>query len=364
MWRHYYSVTSLDEALRLLTEQRERARIVAGATDILLEIERCVRKGIQTLVDITRVPGLSEVTLYDECQIRLGPLVTHNHCVASKLVVERALPLAQACWEVGAPQIRNRATVAGNLITASPANDTITPLMALDAVVTLASIRERRCVPLREFYTGVRKTVMQPDEMLLDIGFPAMKANERGMFIKLALRRAQAISVVNVAVVVEFDASNGKALTGQPVARARMARGSVAPTIVRASEAEAYLVGKTLTPEFIARAGELARRAAHPIDDVRSSAEYRSEMVRGAAGYRRRAGTRLAARAAGDVVGAERRPGGESGEAAGSRERRAHRHADQRAHVHPPRGKRQDTATYAARRCRVDRDEGRLRGRR
>ena len=280
MWHTYHTVTTPDEALPLLAQHREKARIVAGATDIILEIERGVRKGIDTLVDITRVPGLDSITLTDYDWVRLGPLVTHNHCVASKLVVERALPLAQACWEVGAPQIRNRATVAGNLITASPANDTITPLMALDAVVTLASVRERRCVPLREFYTGVRKTMMQPDEMLLDIGFPAMKANERGMFIKLALRRAQAISVVNVAVVVEFDASNGKALTEQPVARARIALGSVAPTIVRASEAEAYLVGKTLTPEFIARAGELARRAAHPIDDVRGSAEYRSEMVR------------------------------------------------------------------------------------
>src|SRR5574341_1164922 len=280
MWHTYHTVTSLDEALALLAEHREKARVVAGATDIILEIERGVRKGIDTLVDVTRAPGLDSITLTDYDWVRLGPLVTHNHCVASKLVTERALPLAQACWEVGAPQIRNRATVAGNLITASPANDTITPLVALDAVVSLASVRERRCVPLREFYTGVRKSVMQPDEMLLDIGFPAMKANERGMFIKLALRRAQAISVVNAAVVVEFDASNGKAMTGQPVARARIALGSVAPTIVRASEAEAYLVGKTLTQDVVARAGELARGAAHPIDDVRGSAEYRSEMVR------------------------------------------------------------------------------------
>jgi len=280
MWRRYYSVTSLDEALRLLTEQRERARIVAGATDILLEIERGVRKGIETLVDITRVPGLSEVTLDDECQIRLGPLVTHNHCVASKLIGEYALPLAQACWEVGAPQIRNRATVAGNLITASPANDTITPLMALDAFVMLASARGQRTAPLREFYTGVRRTVMQPDELLVDIGFPVMKTSERGMFIKLALRRAQAISVVNAAVLVDFEAVEGKPLAEQTVARARIALGSVAPTIVRASEAEAYLAGKTLTPEVVERAGELAQGAARPIDDVRGSAEYRSEMVK------------------------------------------------------------------------------------
>jgi carbon-monoxide dehydrogenase medium subunit len=283
MWRRYYTVTSLDEALALLAQHREKARIVAGATDIMLEIERGVRRGIEALIDITRAPGLAEITLDDEGWIHLGPLVTHNHCVGSKLIVERALPLAQACWEVGAPQIRNRATVAGNLITASPANDTITPLMALDAVVTLAAVTGQRRVPLREFYTGVRRTVMHPDEMLVDIGFPAMKATERGMFIKLALRRAQAISVVDAAVVVDFDPMRGGSVGVQPVDRARVALGSVAPTIVRAVEAEAYLMGQTLTPPVIEQAGRLAQNAATPIDDVRSSAEYRSEMVRVAA---------------------------------------------------------------------------------
>jgi len=279
MWHNYYTVATLGEAFALLAEHREGARIVAGATDLMLEIERGVRRGIETLIDITRVPGLAEITLDEAGWIHLGPLVTHNHCVGSKLIGERALPLAQACWEVGAPQIRNRATVAGNLITASPANDTITPLIALDAVVTLASARGRRTVSLHEFYTGVRRTVMQADELLVDIAFPALKASERGMFIKLALRRAQAISVVNVAVVVDFEMVEGKPLSEQTVKRARLALGSVAPTIVRAPEAERYLAGQMLGDAVIVRAGELARGAATPIDDVRASAEYRAEMV-------------------------------------------------------------------------------------
>ncbi|MDQ3250458.1 MAG: FAD binding domain-containing protein [Chloroflexota bacterium] len=277
MWHQYYTVTTLDEALHLLHQHQEKARIVAGATDLIIEIERGVRKNIYALIDITRVPGLDTITLDDNGWIHLGPLVTHNQCVVSGLIQGRALPLAQACWAVGAPQIRNRATIAGNLITASPANDTITPLMALDAVVTLASVQGQRTVPLREFYTGVRRTVLQANEMLVDIAFPALPPSARGMYIKLGLRRAQAISVVDVAVIVDFAGSPGMET---PITAARIALGSVAPTIVRAPDAEDYFVGKTLNTENCEAAGRLAQTAARPIDDVRAPAEYRLEMVR------------------------------------------------------------------------------------
>jgi CO/xanthine dehydrogenase FAD-binding subunit len=176
----------------------------SGGTDLMLEMERgFVRKGIRTIVDITRIPNLDQIVLDEDGIIHLGPLVTHNHCVSSKLIREHALPLALACWEVGSPQIRNRGTIAGNIITGSPANDTITPLMALGAQVSLQSrVQDIGPVSLSEFYTGVRKSVMLPEEMLVDISFPALPANQRGTFIKFALRRAQAISVVNVAVVL------------------------------------------------------------------------------------------------------------------------------------------------------------------
>jgi carbon-monoxide dehydrogenase medium subunit len=262
----------VDEVLQLLAVGGASTRIVAGATDIMLEIERGIRTGITTLVDITRIPELDRMVLDENGDIHLGPLVTHNHCVASELIVKRALPLAQAAYEVGAPQIRNRGTIAGNLITASPANDTITPLMALQARVTLRSTRGERVVPLSAFYTGVRGTVMQPDEMLVDIAFPAMQAHQRGKFIKLGLRRAQAISVVDVAVVVGLE--------GGRVSQAAITLGSVTPTIVHAPAAEEYLIGKELDEESIGAAAVLAQQAARPIDDVRGSADYRLEMVR------------------------------------------------------------------------------------
>jgi carbon-monoxide dehydrogenase medium subunit len=200
--------------------------------------------------------------------------------VASKLIVERAFPLAQAAWEVGAPQIRNRGTIAGNLITASPANDTITPLMALGASVTLLSKQGERVVPLQEFYTGVRRTVMQPDEMLVDIAFPAMRANQRGTFYKLGLRRAQAISLVDAAVLLTFENDVSGACRDQMVRKAVITLGSVAPTIIRATSAETYLSGRPLTDATLQHTAELAVGAAHPIDDVRSGADYRREMVR------------------------------------------------------------------------------------
>ena len=280
MWKNYYSVTSIAEALKILSENGAGARIVAGGTDLLLELERGARKGIDTLIDITRVPCLDEIVMDEDEIIHLGPMVTHNHCVASKLIVERVFPLAQATWEVGAPQIRNRGTVAGNLITGSPANDTITPLMALGASVRLATVRGERVVPLAEFFTGVRRTVMAPDEMLVDISIPAMKFNQRGMFIKLGLRRAQAISVVNTAVILTLE--NGSKGSDQPggVLGAAITLGSVAPTIIHAEAAEALLSGGKLDGATITQAAELAMQAARPIDDIRGSAAYRREMVR------------------------------------------------------------------------------------
>lgn len=280
MWHEYFNATTIEEVLQILAERGERARIIAGGTDLILELERGVRTGIDTLIDVTRIPRLDQIVLDEDENIHLGPLVTHNHCVASKLIVERALPLAQAAIEVGAPQIRNRGTVAGNLITASPANDTITPLMALGAKVRLLSQVGERQVPLQDFYTGVRQTVMRPDEMLVDITFPALSAGQSGMFIKVGLRRAQAISLVHAAVVVTLGSSDADPIEERPIEKAAITLGAVAPTIIHAGEAEDYLQGRTLNAETIETAAKLAVKSAQPIDDVRGSKNYRQEMVR------------------------------------------------------------------------------------
>lgn len=270
MWQTYIQPRTIDETLGLLAQYGADARIVNGGTDLMIEIDRGLRHP-RVVIDVSRLPGLDTIR-EDGDHIRLGAGVTHNQAVASPLLREKAYPLVRACWEVGSPQIRNRGTVAGNVITASPANDTITPLWAMGAEVKLKSVRGERVVPFSNFFKGVRKTAMEPDEMAVEVLFQKMSPRDRGTFIKLGLRRAQAISVVNAAVVLEFE--------DMEISNAWITLGAVAPTIVGAGDAEQYLVGQWLSDAVIDEAAELSTHAAQPIDDVRGTAVYRREMVR------------------------------------------------------------------------------------
>lgn len=268
-WRTYLRPTNLSQAFDLLAEHGSRARVVSGGTDVLVELQRGI-KPTDTLIDITALDELRGVRREGD-EIVFGGLATHNDVLASPDCVESLLALVQACVEVGAPQIRTRGTLAGNIVTASPANDTIVPLVMLGTNIVLGSVRGARIVHIDDFFTGFRSTVMQPDELITQIRVRAMKSGERGIFLKLGLRRAQAISVISVAAGIGRD--------GDRIHTARIALGCVAPTIVRVPKTEAFLVGKTLDSATIECAASMAVQEVSPIDDVRGSADYRRETV-------------------------------------------------------------------------------------
>ena len=203
--------------------------------------------------------------------IPLGALTTHNDVVASRAAActRCRLPRPAVRWRTADP---TRGTIAAPSITVSPANDTIAPLIALDAEIVLLSAGGERVLRLEDFYLGVRRTSLASDELVREIRFAALGQNQRGRFVKLGLRRAQAISVIDAAVVLTF--------AGTTVTKARIALGSLAPTIVRAESAENFLTDNTLTPDVCAEAAALACAAVAPIDDIRGTATYRLQTLR------------------------------------------------------------------------------------
>ncbi len=268
----YVAPPSVDDAVKLLGTYGRSARPVAGGTDLLVEIDRNARAGLALLIDLSRIPGANSITITGDEAI-LGPMVTHNDVVQSAPLVARALPLAQACWEVGSPQLRNRATLVGNIVTASPANDTLSALLALGASVTLRSVRGTRTLPLHKFITGFRTTERADDELVTELRVRLLSANERGLYVKLGNRTAQAISVVHLAAVVGFAEDN------TTVSSARIAIGSVASTVLVVDAAADALVGQPLSELTIAGAAAAVSDAATPLDDVRATATYRNDTT-------------------------------------------------------------------------------------
>jgi len=271
MFEKYFIVNNLNDAVRLKDKFIESSKIISGGTDLYLEMERGQHKETRVIIDISRIDGLDSVTMDENGIIHISPLTTHSGCLKSTVIQENAECLYQACNQVGAPQIRNRGTIAGNVATASPANDTITALMVLEAKIELLSEKGIRTVDINDFFMGVRKTVMEKGELISDIFFKALENSQKSRFLKIGLRKAQAISILNCAVVTEINESK--------ITQARIALGAVGPTVFRAGEAESYLIEKNPGQDVFRIAGELAAKSTNPISDIRASESYRKKMI-------------------------------------------------------------------------------------
>ncbi|MFQ6059391.1 MAG: FAD binding domain-containing protein [Anaerolineae bacterium] len=273
-WEEYLVPSSLEEALTLLEEHQGQARVVAGGTDLIIQLKN-KEVTARCLVDIADLEELKGIELEDGF-IRIGACVTHQELASSSLIRERAAALAEGASQVGSPQIRHMGTVGGNIVNAQPAADTVVPLMALEAEVEVASAAGIRREPLAGIYLGPGQcTVDATAEILTAVHFRALGPNQGSAFERLAKRKALSLPILNAAAVVTL---NDGCDTFQEV---RLAVGPVAPTPFRARQAEEVLRGAAVEAQAVAAALELAAQEARPrTNPVRGSQDYRREMVK------------------------------------------------------------------------------------
>ncbi len=266
----YFTATDAKHAVALLA-QHAPARVLAGGTDLLADLKSSPSHAPKTVVDISRADDLRRIEV-NARGLCIGALVTHSEIMASKTIRELFPALVAAAHTIGAVQTRNLGTLGGNLVTAVPSMDSGPTLVALDALVTIAGPSGRRQLPITEFFVGPRRTALKADELLVEIVVPKANLHKPAHFLKTGLRKGQALALVNAASSLWIDARN----TCREV---RIALGAVAPTVVRARSAEAFLEGRAASAENFAEAGRLAVEDARPISDMRASAEYRRDLV-------------------------------------------------------------------------------------
>jgi len=265
----YVAAKDSQHAIALLAEHGARARILAGGTDLLVELKEAPRPpGI--VVDISRAADLKGIAMTAD-GLRIGALATHGEIMRSALVREHCPVLIEAAHSIGAVQTRNLGTLGGNLVTCVPSMDSGPTLMALEASVTVANAAGQRRMPLAELFVGPRKTSLKPGDLLVDIVIPKENLGKRAAFEKFGLRKGQALALVNAAAAFFIDKGKFKA--------PRIALGAVAPVVIGAPKAEAYLEGRAISAEAMAEAGRIAATEAKPISDFRASADYRRDLI-------------------------------------------------------------------------------------
>ena len=264
-----YTVETLAEAYQLLAERGKGVRVIAGGTDLMV-LMNARQLDARPFLDIWRVEELRGVGDEGE-HLRVGALTTYTQLIRSPLVRRYAPALAAASRTVGAVQIQNRGTLGGNVVNASPAGDSLPVLAACDAELEIGSARGLRRVAFNAFYTGYRQTVLAADELLVAVRLPKLREGERDFFYKVGTRRAQAISKVVMAARA--------GVSGRVVASIGIGIGSVAPTVIRATQTEALLAGQALTPGLVKQAQETIAGEVSPITDLRSTAHYRRTVT-------------------------------------------------------------------------------------
>jgi carbon-monoxide dehydrogenase medium subunit len=265
---NYAVANNIAEAIAL--GKNDRAYFLAGGTDLLVKIKAGKLKP-SVLIDLKKIPGLSGITTSGQ-SIEIGALTTVRDIETSPLIIEQLNMLSTAAGKLGSVQVRNRATIGGNLCNAAPSAETAPSLLCLEAETEIIGNRGVRRVPLENFFSGPGQTVLREGEFLHKIVLPIPTITTRGVYYKLSVRKAMDIAFVGVAVLVD--------ITDEKINKVRIGLGAVSPTPMLVKEAENILVGQKLSLDLAKEVADVAAKACQPISDIRASAAYRREMVR------------------------------------------------------------------------------------
>jgi carbon-monoxide dehydrogenase medium subunit len=270
----YLEPKSLDDALALLTKYKDKARIIAGGTDVMLQARNKAIKP-DYLVDITNIPGLECIKFDDKKGLKIGSLITVRALETSAELQKEYPIIAQAAGQIGSIAIRNVATLGGNLCNALPSAETAQVMVALSAEARVIGPSGERTISFDDFFRGVGKTALKPDELLLEVVVPEPQPNTKGIYIKHSPRGTIDLAVINVTVVLTMEPDQ------KTCKEARIVLGAVAPTPLRDRKAEGILTGKVINDELIIKAAQLASDEANPrAGSIRGSPGYKKEMVK------------------------------------------------------------------------------------
>ena len=270
MQYEYVEPKSIESAIALLAEKKGAARVMAGGTDLFIQLNKKIKKA-DYVIDICRIPGLDQIEYDEKTGIKIGAMATIRSIELSPVILQKCPVLSHAAGKIGSVAIRNVGTIGGNLCNASPSAETAPALIGLSATVKINGPGTERMLFIEDFFKGPGKSALSSDEMLTEIQVPVPPPSSKGVYLKHAIRGSIELAIVGAAVVIDFD---------DEICRdVKIVLGAVAPTPLRATQAEKIIKGKKLDDALIEKCAQAASDESKPITDVRASAEYRKEMV-------------------------------------------------------------------------------------
>jgi len=268
----YFAPQKIEEALKILSKYGKEIKVIAGGTDLLIQYYDLLYE-VNGWLDLKNVSELKNIRI-NKNQMEIGAMATHAQLEKSQDIKKYYPVLSQAAADIGSPQIRNRGTIGGNIVNASPAGDLLAPLMAYDAQFKLLSTQGEKIVPAEEFFIDPKKTILEPAQLLTRIILPLPSERTYGSWIKIGKRKALAIATITLALVVKMVEDN------KTIKDVRTCLGSVAPTPIKIKEIRKKMVGKNFNQLDFAELGQIVEDKISPIDDIRGTREYRKDVAK------------------------------------------------------------------------------------